>query len=203
MFNPQLEKKLRQRILPELEKGRKDFDRPHTEAVVHWMKYLLKKLPEAATFDETVLITAAYAHDWGYIGLFDSVPKTDLATIHKMKPLHMERGAELINDFINAELRDYITPAQQKRIRELVTIHDRVEEVKRPDEILLMEADTMGMLDSDRVKPTFSAEDNDIFLEREVLNRRLPLFRHPLAREIADSLVAKRRAFYQQAPTTT
>ena len=44
LIKPQNEKVLKQVILKDLDKGRKDFDLPHTKAVVYWMKYLLQNI---------------------------------------------------------------------------------------------------------------------------------------------------------------
>jgi hypothetical protein len=195
VIDPLLEQKLQAYILPQLERGRKDFDRPHTEAVVYWMKELIRtELPGA---DATVLVTSAFAHDWGYIGLFDGIDSRDLELIHKMKPKHMERGAELITELIEKELSEYFTSEQKARVAHLVRIHDLVEEVRADDEVLLMEADTLGMLDSDRVKPTFTKADNEVFLAREFYGRRLLHFKHPAAKALAEQLAQKRQQFYE------
>ncbi len=188
---------LRSTILPDLESGRKDFDLPHTQAVVYWMKYLLIKL-NSPTLDPTVLITAAYAHDWGYFGLFDGVTHRSLAEINKRKPLHMQRGAEMIERLLREKLSAFFSEAQILQTAHLVRIHDLVEDVNAEDEVLLMEADTLGMLDADRVKPTFSKEDNQIFLDKQIVERRLPHFIHPEARKIGKKLLLKRRKFYEQ-----
>ncbi|NCO12285.1 MAG: hypothetical protein COZ34_04455 [Candidatus Pacebacteria bacterium CG_4_10_14_3_um_filter_34_15] len=80
MIKSQIERVLKQIILKDLSKGRKNFDKPHTEAIVYWMKHLLKMLEEKKVpktndqprLDSQVLITAAYAHDWRYVGLFSN-----------------------------------------------------------------------------------------------------------------------------------
>jgi len=195
LLSPSLETILRSTILPELEKGRKDFDRPHTEAVVHWMKTILEHLnnPE---LDPQVLITAAYAHDWGYIGLFDGADSNDRQEIAKRKPLHMERGAQFITELITSQLSGHFTPEQTALVAHLVCMHDRVEDLQTEAELLLMEADTIGMLDTERVKPTFSKADNEVFLAREFYQRRLPRFYHEFAREVATELAKQREHYY-------
>lgn len=189
-----IEKKLQEKILPELEKGRKDFDRPHTEAVVYWMKQLIAQIQP--DIEPKILITAAYAHDWGYIGLFDGVNSSDPKEIAKRKPLHMERGAELIGKFLRQELSEYFSETEIQAVQHLVFMHDRVEELHTEDEILIMEADTLGMLDTDRVKPTFSKTDNERFIEKEIFGRRFKHFRHPFALASGKKLVEKRISFY-------
>ena len=80
-------------------------------------------------------------------------------------------------------------------------VHDKVEELSTDEELLLMEADTLGMLDTDFVKPTFTAEDNAVFIEREIIVRRRPMFKHARAIKVFDEVLQKRLDFYQcQAP---
>jgi len=50
--------------------------------------------------------------------------------------------------------------------------------------------------ETDRVSPTFTKEDNDIFIAEQFYGRRLPRFQHQHAKEIALKLVKKRVAFY-------
>lgn len=195
LITPQVEVILQENIFPDLLRGRKDFDLPHTQAVVYWMKRMITVLDDP-TLDPLVLITAAYAHDWGYIGLFDGVDSTDINIIHKMKPLHMERGSEMIKKLIHEKLSQFFSDEQCDAASHLVLVHDKIEELQTDIEILLMEADTLGMLDADRVKPTFTKEDNDVFIQREFYGRRLPKFTHPVAREFALILVQKRLDFY-------
>lgn len=195
LINPQAELILRQTILPDLEKGRKDFDRPHTEAVVFWMKTLLGLLSNPE-LDTQVLITAAYAHDWGYIGLFDGLNSDDLLTIRKMKPVHMERGAKKIEELVRLKLSTLFSEDQITRCAHLVLVHDLVETLKDEDELLLMECDTLGMIDVNRVKPTFTKESNSLFMEREIKSRRIPLFLHTQAKDFAQKLALARLQFY-------
>lgn len=195
MINPAIETVLQNTILPELEKGRKDFDRPHTVAVVYWMKKLLEQLKNPA-LDSQVLITAAYAHDWGYIGLFEGVDAHDPRVIKERKPLHMEKGAQYISQLIDDKLSSFFTPEQKAATAHLVFMHDKVEELQTEEEILIMEADTMGLLDASRVSPSFSKADNDVFMQQQFYGRRLLRFMHPYAKEKAQELAALRIAFY-------
>lgn len=195
LIDPHIEKVLQDTIFPDLLKGRKDFDLPHTKAVVHWMKELLTSLSNVK-LDSQVLITAAYAHDWGYIGLFDGINSNDPKEIAKKKPLHMEKGAEFITNLIETKLSNYFTDEQKKQAAHLVFMHDRVEKLHTEEEKLIMEADTLGMLDSDRAAPTFSKEDNARFIERDVKARRIPKFMHSQAKEIAERLITKREHYF-------
>ena len=189
------EKIIARRILPEVKKkGRKNFDYLHIKTVVYWIKKIIKQLNNK-NLDQLVLTTAAYAHDWGYIDLFNNV-ETNLKTNMERKKLHMIRGAKMIAAYLKKDLSSYFTDQQIKRITHLVRVHDQVEKLKDEDEIILMEADTLGMLDAKRMKPTFSEKDNAIFMRKEIYNRRLLHFKHPHALKMAKKLAKEREKYY-------
>lgn len=166
--NKSLEKYLQNSIFPELEKGRKGWDLEHTKAVVYYAKKLLEHHPE---IDPTVLITAAYAHDIGYTGLFKK--DQSLQKILNKKDMHMQKGAEMIEILLKE--RSDLTKTQKERIKHLVYVHDRLDSLSDTDELVLMEADTLGALDTDFVSVTFSKAENDRYLKRTA-EARLPLF---------------------------
>ena len=192
-----LENSIAKKILRDLEKGRRVFDKPHTLAVVYWMKYLLRKLNKKA-LDPKVLTVSAYAHDWGYVGLFSKKNSDSLKEITDMKLLHMEIGAKKIEKLLRKSFSAFFSDQQIQRISHLVRVHDRVEELRDEDELLLMEVDTLGSLDTDRVKPTFSKSDNDEFLKNQIYNRRFKYFVHQEAIKIGKDLVKKREYFYNK-----
>ena len=125
LIDPRIERVLKQIILKDLANlGRVNWDKPHTEAVVYWMKQLLPKLL-SLDLDSQVLITAAYAHDWGYAGLFAGVDSTDYDQIMKRKGMHMNIGAVKIERLLYLRLSDYFSEQQILR-----TVH-LVEEIGR------------------------------------------------------------------------
>lgn len=185
-----VEQVLRQVILKDLaNKGRPNWDRPHTEAVVYWMKFLLEKL-NSPTLNSKVLITAAYAHDWGYMDLFTKGKSVNIDDVPPMKKLHMKRGAELIERLLYQRLSGFFSEIEIIRVAHLVGVHDAVKELTDEDELLLMETDTLGMLDEERVPPTLSPQERQRFLEKSIYNLRLPRFIHPEAKEVAETLLA-------------
>ena len=187
-----IERVLKQVIFKDLtNKGRPNWDRPHTEAVVHWMKHLLGTLKKPS-LNSKVLITAAYAHDWGYINLFTPGRPATIAEVLPMKKLHMKRGAEMIERLLYQRLSSHFTEAEILRVTHLVGVHDKVRELKDEDELLLMECDTLGMLDYERSPSTKSPEDEKGFLKHSIYDLRLPRFIHEEARIIAEKLLAKR-----------
>ena len=190
-----IEKMISDKILPEIKlKGRKNFDYHHTKAVVYWIKKIILQTNNKE-IDKQVLITAAYAHDWGYIDLFKSID-TNLRTITDNKKLHMIKGGEMINSFLKKDLSLFFSTRQIRRVTHLVSVHDQIEVLKDDDEITLMEADTLGMLDIKKVIPTFSIKENKLFMEREIYGRRLLHFKHAYALKIARRLAKAREQSY-------
>lgn len=189
LIRPKAEAILRQIILKDLQnKGRKNYDKPHTEAVVYWMKHLLTHLNTPHSTSQT-LITAAYAHDWGYSRIQGMSESNDFKKVIQNKTLHMQFSAEMIEQLLYSRLAKYYTEQQKLRIIHLVSAHDKVWELTQEDELLLMEADTLGMIDRNRVTPTFSPADIDTFLKKSIYNLRLPRFIHPEAKQIAEELL--------------
>ncbi|PIP66932.1 MAG: hypothetical protein COV79_04525 [Parcubacteria group bacterium CG11_big_fil_rev_8_21_14_0_20_41_14] len=88
-----LEEYLKEKILPDLEKSRGGFDKIHTLEVVVWLKQIIDHNPELK-LDETVLIIAAYAHDWGYADIFRDGQVMNFELIENAKKLHMELSAK-------------------------------------------------------------------------------------------------------------
>ena len=82
---------LKSTILPELEAGRPNWDKPHTEAVVGCIKAIVNN-SFALHLDKEVLIIAAYARDWGYAGLFKEGKTLSLDDVNNAKETHMKIG---------------------------------------------------------------------------------------------------------------
>ena len=196
MIHPYIERILRQVILKDLaNKGRPKWDRLHTEAVVYWMKQLLKKLNNPK-FNSKILITAAYAHDWGYADLFKQKNPITINQARSQKDLHMKKSVEMIERLIYQRLSGYFTEAEILRLTHIISIHDHINQLQDKNELLLMECDALGMLDAERVPPTLSSKENDHFMETSIYQKRLPRFIHQEAKEIAKKLIKKREQFY-------
>lgn len=195
---------------------------------MHWVKEICDSEPG---LNRRVLVTAAYAHDWGYADLFGKSPSLD--EIMAMKKKHMIVGAEKIGRLLGSargmgsrggtgsmgggegmrgkqDMRgtgstgnieggdkktEVFSESEVGRVVHLVRVHDRLDLVEADDEIVLVEADTLGALDTDFVKPTFSVKDNKRYMQ-EVMRRRRPLFRHERAMEAFEVLVEKRAEYY-------
>lgn len=154
----ELENKIKEKVIPYLEKARKNWDVPHTLATVYWMKQLLK----VEIGNKKILITTMYLHDIGGAGLFKK--KYSHESGEKLKIKQMQKG-KLISKKILKELTKF-TKEEIEQITNLVYTHDNLSEiVKTNDGQLVFEADSLGQIDRKRAKPTFSKEEYNKFLK--------------------------------------
>lgn len=159
-LDPETEEKIKSAVLKYLERGRPGWDVPHTLACVHWMKELLRN----EKGEERILIPTMYFHDIGYIDLMEETP-LDLRKNMDMKEEHMKRGAIIARKILN-EVGSF-SQKEIDRIAYLVSIHDSYEKIiesNDSDAMLIYEADGLGQIDRERVKPTYSKQDAEIIL---------------------------------------
>jgi hypothetical protein len=195
-MNADVEKFLQDTIFPDLEEGRPNWDKPHTEAVVSYMKEIIENVPSLKEMED-VLIISAYAHDWGYAGLFHDGKPVDIERIKESKKLHMILGAEKIKNLLKEPIFDYLSKEQKERIIHLVRVHDRLDDyLKAEDELTLFEADLMGMLDVVKVKPTFDKETNDSWMQ-VCRKQRFHQLYHEYSRKKVEELFAERMAYFE------
>jgi putative nucleotidyltransferase with HDIG domain len=170
-----------------LEKGRIGWDVPHTRAVVHYAKLITRSV----NADLMVIPTAAWLHDIGYYGLFKG-DSGKYEVVQDRKARHMIVGAEMAREFVDGEeVMGILTPGQRDRVVHLVSVHDRVEALEDLDEIILMEADTLGAIDVRMVRPTFDKEGRARYVEIDLNTRRGPRFRTSLGKELLAELIPK------------
>lgn len=180
-------------ILPQLEKGRPNFDLPHTLAVVAKLKAIIQNCPNR-DIDEDVLTIVAYLHDWGYTELY----KNGKPIVDNPKIAHMEVGARKSKELLENEAFNFLTSAQKDEIVHLVSVHDFVDRLRTPNELTFLEADTLGALDTSLVKPTFDKSHNDKYI-KSVITNRLPKFINNYSKEEALRLIAERQKFYDHS----
>lgn len=169
----ELEIKTEEFALGFLRQGRKEWDEPHTRAVVFYAGEIAK----SEGLDVLVLKTAAQLHDIGYYGLFSGDESKNLGEVMDRKTMHMINGAKLAKEFLDKpEISGYYTEGQKEEIVHLVSVHDKIEELTTRNELALMEADTLGAIDIDRVATTFGKEDGRKYTEGELLRRRYSKF---------------------------
>ena len=169
-----------------LNKGREGWDVPHTRAVVYYAKLITKSENQ----DLLVITTDARLHDIGYFGITEEDAR-EYEKVKEAKEFHMEVGARVARRFVDREeVAKILNNAQQDRVVHLVWVHDRLEELKDLDEIILMEADTLGSIDVRRVKPTFDQEGRKKYLDG-LHRRRKPIFKTDLGKELLQKLIPK------------
>ena len=189
-----VEKYLKKKILPDLEKGRPNFDKPHTLAVVYWLKQIINHNPQLG-LDKVVLLIAAYAHDWGYGGMFEQKKQAQYEEVKNAKIEHMKRGAAKLQKLLNDSFFSCLTDEQKERAIHLVAVHDNLSILKDSDELVLMEADTLGALDVSFVKPTFDFESNERYM-KEVKEKRVPRFITEFGKSMVKKLIQQRADYY-------
>ena len=176
-----------------LSHGRPSWDVPHTLSVVQWASQLAK----VQGLDILVITTAAYLHDIGYYGQFVGLSTADLDKVMDKKEKHMAIGAEMAAIFLNRpEVSQYLTDGQIERIIYLVSVHDRVDRLKDLDELVLMEADSLGAIDIDMVEPTYQGREAINYLETRMIKRR-QRFVTLAAMQAYDGLAKRFRAFIE------
>jgi len=170
----ELENFLQRKIFPELEKGRASIDKAHTKSVAIKIKEIVKNTP-ALKIDYPVLIIAAYAHDWGYSELFENGKALKLSDVANTKEKHMVAGAKKLKNLLKDPFFNALSQKQKNRAIHLVKTHDRLDQLKDIDELLLMEADSLGGLDIEHVTFSFDKESKERFLKNS-REKRLPKF---------------------------
>lgn len=183
-----LESYLQSIIFPDLERGRPGFDRPHTENVVRYTKQLLAETDYSQ--DSTTLLIAAYAHDWGYADLFTS-DSLNYQIIQDAKQQHMEVGAKKTKMLLADRYFNWLSQQQKERIIHLVACHDNMQQISAEDEILLMEADSLGSLDLTGITTKLDPASEAQFIAG-FYRKRLPKFKHQLAKDQAEKLIVQR-----------
>lgn len=193
-----LEKFLQSKIFPDLRKGDLNRDLPHTISIVEKVKEIIQNTHEL-NLKLSILIIAAYCHDWGYAPFFkDDGESMSFEEYAEAKKHHMEIGAEMTRDLLKDEYFSFLSDEEKERIVHLVRVHDNVEELTETDELVLMEADTLAGLDTDFIKPTFTKEGNDKYIKIGVKRNRLPRFITEHGKRMVEVYLRKREEYYEE-----
>jgi len=91
----------------------------------------------------------------------------------------------------------FLVDNQKKRCIHLVAVHDKLDKLKDNDEFVLMEADTLGGLDMNLIKPTFDFESNERYM-RGVKEKRVPKFITNFSKETVKGLIQGRMDYYSK-----
>ena len=195
-MNQQIEEFLKSKILPELENSRGGFDKIHTLETVEWIKKIIQHSPELQ-LDRDVLIIAAYAHDWGYAGIFEEDEVMTNDKIDSAKKQHMNIGEAKIRELLNDDIFSLLTDKQKERCVHLVSVHDEKYKIKDSDELVLAEADILSGTDIKTEKPKLDSKSNKAFMD-SLLNVRLPKFLTEYSKQEAKRLIQERNEYYEK-----
>lgn len=190
----EIEVYLRSIIFPDLERGRPNWDKPHTQAVVKYVKEIMRSNPHLQLDDE-VMIIAATAHDWGYSGLFEAGRPVTFAENLDKKEEHMRLGAEKAKNLLFESRFNFLSKAQKDRIVHLIAVHDKVAILKDTDELVLMEADTMGVADPTAAKPTHTRAEYEKW-RKHTEEERVTRFITDYSKEKVKDLLDLREKYY-------
>lgn len=194
-IHPGLEKFLQEKILPGLESGR-PTDKDHTLSVVEKAREIIKQSP-GIKIDLNILLIAAYAHDWGYAGLFDNKAPLRLAEIGAQKDTHMTIGARKLRALLEDPFFGFLTEDQKQRAVHLVSVHDKLESLKDLDEIILMEADSLAGLEPE-VMGCFDEKASEERFMRKSREKRLSRFITNYGKKEFERLFQKRKDYYEK-----
>lgn len=184
-ITPELEEAIKAKAVEHLAHGRPGWDVPHTLTAVYWMKELIKE--EGG--DEGILVPTMYLHDLGYAGLFREIYELEGVLLQKEKHMIISAiEARKILDELRCSYR--ITQPEIVQIVGLVRKHDRLEELKTYEEILVLEADALAQIDVGRVKPTYTKDHYCRFLDN-FWRERVPRFRTDTGRSVLGVLLEK------------
>ena len=129
--------------MPALTQGRLDWDLPHTQNVVRYVKEITSKY-DYAKVEAAMLVITAYLHDFGYLFFKDELKPGP--TRGRAKAEHAKKSAEKWNEISTNNVFDFLSVAQKNRIHHLIEVHDSLSDLIDQDELLFMEADTLGAL---------------------------------------------------------
>lgn len=190
-----LENFLQDKIFPDLERGRPG-DKAHTLLVVFRLKAVAEHSPDME-LDLDVLVIAAYAHDWGYAGLFDNKAPLRLAELGAQKDAHMLIGAQKLTNLLKDPFFHFLTKDQKQRAVHLVSVHDKLGQLNDSDELILMEADSLAGMEPD-IMGGFADEASEERFMRKSRDKRLSRFITSYGKVEFERLFEKRKNYSGQ-----
>jgi len=171
----------------------RDWDLKHTNSVA----FHTLQIARSEKLDIPVMFTAAMLHDVGYANMFSGT-SNNLSEIMDKKEAHMVAGANRADEFLHRpDIIEFYGEEQRLRIVHLVGVHDKLQELKDLDELVLMEGDTLGAIDVSRTTPTFSYEHAKEYIEKKLLPKRYKRFVTPLGLGTFSSLFGKFISHYE------
>ena len=186
-LDSKVEGKLKEKAIFYTEQSRPDWNIPHLNAAIYYMKELIKN----EDGDPKILLPAIYLHDIGYAGFLKK--GYTFEDNLKAKEEHMIRGAKLSK----ALLKDlnYFSPEEIDKISKLIEMHDNLNKIRNSEAQLVFEADSLGQVDIKRVRPNFDRENYLKWLA-DFKKRRVPLFKTRTGLEILKKLLPVAENFF-------
>jgi HD superfamily phosphodiesterase len=179
-LDKQTEEKVKAEAIKFLEMGKPKWGIPHTLAAV----YYIRKLIEKEGGDERILVTVMYLHDAAYPKFKEKYSFDDVLNAKKY---HMTEGAKLAKEILS---KLNYSSDEIKQIAHLVEVHDKLDRLSSHDEILVMEADTLAQIDTDRTVKTLDDKSYKEFLEH-LKKRRVPLFKTETGKKLLKPLLKR------------
>lgn len=139
------EEYLKQVILPMKDHGRPMWDYPHTMCVVYYVKEIIKHNPQLH-LDHDVLVIVGYLHDIGYMSFTEQQLGRGPQGDSRPKKEHAQKSAEIWDSVQDNSIFDSLGESRKNRIKHLILQHDELESLNDVDELVFMEADTLGAL---------------------------------------------------------
>lgn len=188
----QLEVFAEEYIFPILMKGNPTWDKPHAQAVAYHINKIIEGNPDLG-LDPVVMILAAYLHDIGYSRYYKEGLALTKDEYMNAKKTHMEIGVQMARGILN---KIKLPEAQRSGILHLISVHDKIEQLATVEELCFMEADTLGGLDVNFSKPTFTQRENLEYMD-SLRKRRYPKFITGYGKKEFQILAKARDKYYQ------
>ena len=173
-------------ILPELEQGRPGWDLPHTQSVVEYVQ-AIAKAEGLSGLEQDILTIVGYLHDYGYMYFRDMVDGGPTGGIPKRE--HPAKSAEKWDEIRDNPVFNFLDESAKNRIKHLILVHDDVYNLVYRDELLFMEADTLGAL-STRGTIDISSDRYQAYL-RHTMDKRISRFITDYSQQEAGRLISE------------
>lgn len=155
LLDKKIGNKIKAQVIKILEKNRPDWNIPHTLDAVKWMRLLINT--EGGS--ERILIPVMYLHDIGYPIMKKGYNYEEMMA---SKPGHSEIAAEKARPILkNLNFKQ----DEIDRIAHLVETHAKHDLIKKHNEQLVFEADSLAQINYNEVPPSFNKDDTIKFLE--------------------------------------
>jgi hypothetical protein len=189
-LSKKLEEKVKKEVSKALEKGRPDWDLPHTLDSVRWMK----KLVEKEGGNEKILVTAMYFHDIGYRSLSRGYSYEDIVKVKKERD-HAKVGARMAGVILE-KIGGY-TDREIEKIMYLVKNHSRHDNLDSKERQLIFEADGLAQINWQKVPPNFDKKNCLQWMKKYLeIERPIERWRTITGRRFFKQLLKKTKVYW-------